>query len=146
YGNVSIRYCIHMAPPIRTPRSRWIEAGLRELARGGPDAVRVEPLAAALGVSKGGFYGQFSGRDALLTAMLDTWEQQTTREAIEAVELEGDDDRAKLRRLFTLTSPSVVAIDLAVRDWARRDERIAKRVRRIDARRLDYLRSLFSAF
>jgi hypothetical protein len=34
-------------------------------------------------------------------------------------------------------------IDLAVRDWARRDPAVAARLRRIDNRRMDGLRSLF---
>ena len=50
----------------RTPRSSWIDAGLRALAAGGPDAVRIEPLARALGVTKGGFYWHFDDRWALL--------------------------------------------------------------------------------
>ena len=29
-----------MAAPTRTPRSKWIDAGLRALAAGGPDAVK----------------------------------------------------------------------------------------------------------
>ena len=40
-----------MAAITRTPRSRWIEEGLLALAAGGPDAVRVEVLAQALGVT-----------------------------------------------------------------------------------------------
>ena len=40
----------------RTPRTAWVDAGLRALADGGPDSVRVESLAKALGVTKGGFY------------------------------------------------------------------------------------------
>jgi hypothetical protein len=43
----------------------------------------------------------------------------------------------------SLTSGSIVAIDLSVREWARRDEQIAERVRRIDSQRMDYLRGLF---
>lgn len=39
-------------------RASWIDEGLRALAAGGPDAVRIEALARALGVTKGGFYGQ----------------------------------------------------------------------------------------
>lgn len=58
---------------IRTPRDKWIEEGLRALAAGGPEAVRVEVLAQRLGVSKGGFYGYFRNRGALLTEILDTW-------------------------------------------------------------------------
>jgi hypothetical protein len=37
-------------------------------------------------------------------------------------------------------------IELAVRDWARRDKAVAKRLRRIDNRRMDYMRSLFGDF
>ena len=52
---------------LRTPRETWVEHGLQVLAEGGVDAVRVEALAKALGVTKGGFYGYFADRDALLT-------------------------------------------------------------------------------
>ncbi len=135
-----------MAPPTRTPRGKWIEEGLRALAAGGPDAVRIEPLAQALGVTRGGFYWHFEDRNALLDEMLDRWERATTEEVIERLEREGGDARAKLRRLLALTSPSVVMTDLAVRDWARREPAVAERLRRIDNRRMDGLRSLFGAF
>ena len=133
-----------MAAPTRTPRSAWIRQGLRALAEGGPDAVRIEPLAKELGVSRGGFYWHFEDRGALLTAMLDTWEQATTQEVAERLESAGGDTSAKLRRLFTMTSPSVVQTDLAIRDWARRDHAVAGRLRRIDNRRMDYLRALLA--
>jgi AcrR family transcriptional regulator len=135
-----------MAAITRTPRSRWIEEGLRALAAGGPDAVRVEVLAQALGVTKGGFYGQFADRNALLEEMLDTWERNSTDEVLERVERRGGDVRAKLRRAGSLTfSAELLPIDLAVRDWARRDQAIAERLRRVDNRRMGYLRQLFSA-
>jgi AcrR family transcriptional regulator len=136
-----------MAPPTRTPRSKWIEEGLRALAAGGPDAVRIETMAKALGVTRGGFYGHFEDRQALLDEMLDTWERSTTDEVIERVDSEGGDARAKLRRAFVLTSDDgLLGIDLAVRDWSRRDRAVAERLRRIDNRRMEYLRSLFGSF
>jgi AcrR family transcriptional regulator len=137
-----------MAAPIRTPRASWVEEGLRALGLGGPDAVRIEALAQALGVSKGGFYWHFDDRRALLEEMLDTWERVVIDEAIELVEVRGGDARAKLERLFALASArearALGTIDLAVRDWARRDRAVAKRLRRVDNRRLDYMRSLFA--
>jgi len=134
-----------MAAITRTPRSRWIEEGLRALAAGGPGAVRVEALAQALGVTKGGFYGNFADRNALLAEMLDTWERRSTDEVIERVERRGGDVRAKLRRAGALTfSAELLPIDLAVRDWARRDRAVAERLRRVDNRRMDYLRLLFA--
>lgn len=137
-----------MAAPLRTPRASWIDEGLRALAAGGPDAVRIETLAETLGVTKGGFYGHFDGRPALLEEMLDAWERAVIDEVIERVEREGGDARAKLRRLFTLAASSrdLLKIELAIREWARRDKTVAKRLRRIDNRRMRYTRSLFAAF
>jgi AcrR family transcriptional regulator len=130
----------------RTPRSRWIEEGLRALAAGGPDAVRVEALAQALGVTKGGFYGHFADRNALLAEMLDAWERMSTDEVIERVERHGGDVRARLRLAGALTfSSELLPVDLAVRDWSRRDQSVAERLRRVDNRRMDYLRLLFGA-
>ena len=133
--------------PLRTPRSRWIEQGLRALAAGGPEAVRVEPLAASLGVTKGGFYGQFSGRGALLREMLDVWERTVIDDVIERVEGGGGEPREKLWRLFTLAASSgeLLRTELAVRDWARHDDTVAERLRRVDRRRMGYMRSLFGA-
>jgi hypothetical protein len=37
-------------------------------------------------------------------------------------------------------------VDLAMRDWARRDPGVAERVRRVDNQRMDYLRELFGTF
>jgi len=135
-----------MAAITRTPRSRWIEEGLRALAAGGPDAVRVEALAHALGVTKGGFYGYFADRGALLEEMLDSWERKATDEVLERVERKGGDVRARLRRAGALTfSGELLPIDLAIRDWARRDPAVAERLRRVDNRRMEYLRVLFGA-
>jgi len=137
-----------MAAPTRTPRSTWIEEGLRALATGGPDAVRIEPLAKALGVTRGGFYWHFDDRRALLEEILDAWERTSVDEVIERVESAGGEARARLRRLSALAASSdePLRTDLAVRDWARRDQAVAERLRRVDNRRMDYLRSLFGAF
>src|SRR3984893_12015883 len=135
-----------MAAITRTPRSRWIEAGLQALAAGGPDAVRVEALAQALGVTKGGFYGHFADRNALLDEMLATWERMSTDEVLERVERHGGDVRARIRLAGALTfSSEVLPIDLAIRDWSRRDQAVAERLRRVDHPRLDYLRLLLGA-
>jgi AcrR family transcriptional regulator len=135
-----------MAAIIRTPRHRWIEEGLRALAAGGPGAVRVEALAQALGVTKGGFYGYFADRDALLEEMLDSWERMSIDDVLERVERKGGDARAKVRLAGALTfSRELLPVDLAIRDWARRDPAVAARLRRVDNRRMDYLRLLFGA-
>lgn len=132
----------------RTPRDRWVEEGLRALAAGGVDAVRVEALAKALGVTKGGFYGYFADRDALLTAMLDTWERESTDDVLDRVEREGGDPKTRIHRAGALTfsDDRLLPIDLAVRDWARRDAAVAERLRRVDNRRMALLREMIGTF
>jgi AcrR family transcriptional regulator len=136
---------------LRTPRRSWVEAGLGALATGGPDAVRIEALAESLGVTKGGFYGQFGDRGELLAEMLDTWESRVFDEVMAQVESGGGDARAKLWRLFTLATGGAgmadmeqwLSIELAIRDWARRDPSVAQRLRHVDDRRMEYMRTLF---
>jgi AcrR family transcriptional regulator len=137
-----------MSAPTRTPRSSWIEEGLRALAAGGPDAVRIELLAQELGVTKGGFYWHFDDRRALLEEILDAWERASVDDVIERVESASGEPRAKLRRLSALAASSdePLRTDLAVRDWARREPAVAERLRRVDNRRMEYVRSLFGAF
>ena len=134
-----------MPAQTRTPRATWIEQGLRALGVGGPDAVRVEALAQALGVTKGGFYWHFDDRSALLSEMLDTWERVVSDDVIAIVEADGGDARAKLRRLFAIavSMADMIKIEMAIREWARRDPAVAVRLRGLDNRRMDYMRALF---
>lgn len=116
------------------------------LALGGPDGVRIEPLAEALGVSRGGFYWHFDDRSALLEEMLDTWERESTDTVIERVEREVD-PRLRLQMAGALTfSDRLLPIDLAIRDWSRRDPAVAERLRRVDNRRMKHLRGWFGEF
>ena len=136
-----------MPASTRTTRESWIEAGLAALADGGPDVVRVDVLAQTLGVTRGGFYHQFESRPRFLDALLDTWERRSTEEVRRRVETEGGDARRKVRRAGTLTfSGELLPIDLAVRDWARRDEAVAERLRRVDNRRMGLLREMIGTF
>lgn len=135
-----------MAAITRTPRAKWIEAGLSALADGGPRAVRIEALAKDLGVSKGGFYGFFEDRDALLREMLDTWERQSVDDALAAVEDEVD-PRTRIHRLGMLTfADERLPIEFAVRAWAQHDRSVNARLRRVDNRRMDVLREAVSTF
>ena len=136
----------------RTPRSSWITQGLEVLAAGGVDAVRVEPIAARLGVTKGGFYGYFSGREQLLAEMLSVWEKEVTAGVIAAVESSRSRDaRERVQRLAqAIDDPDRVTMrvdtEVAMREWARRDPAAAEVVARVDQQRTAYLRSLFGEF
>jgi AcrR family transcriptional regulator len=126
----------------------WVATGLAELARGGGvDNVRVEVLAERLGVTKGGFYRRFRDRRALLDAMLETWRDGPIS-AIQRQSEEGGKtavDRIRfLSRIYTeRANEQGMAIELAIRQWARGDAAAAAAVASVDATRLSVSGSLF---
>jgi AcrR family transcriptional regulator len=126
----------------------WVAAGLAELASGGGiDNVRVEVLAERLGVTKGGFYRRFKDRRALLDAMLETWRDGR----VAALQRQADEggktpvDRIRfLGKIYTeRANEQGMAIELAIRQWARGDQAAAAVVGAVDAARLRIAGTLF---
>lgn len=129
----------------RTTRERWIDEGLAALVEGGPDAVRVEVLAKRIGVTKGGFYGYFADRQALLDAILDRWRADSVDDVLAAVERTGGERTAQAVLAGQLTfGDKVLPIDMAVREWARRDVGVAERLRDVDNQRMNLLRRVLA--
>jgi AcrR family transcriptional regulator len=125
----------------------WIEAALDALAEGGIDAVRIDPLAKKLSVTRGSFYWHFKDRAALHQAMLRTWRERASYTIFNRIERDAEAPDARMERLLALpySSPRSArgaAIELAIRLWARRDKNAAKAVRHIDRTRLDYFARL----
>jgi AcrR family transcriptional regulator len=124
-------------------RQQWIHAALQALAEGGIDAVRVEPLAKRLGVTKGSFYWHFAARPALFEALLAHWEGEATGRVIETVDGRGGSPADRLRWLVRRAFGGRGETERAVRAWAAHDERAALSLRRVDERRLAYLEERF---
>lgn len=127
----------------------WIGAGLAELGRGGVEGVRVEVLAKTLGVTKGGFYRRFPDRATLLQGMLQSWSAGRIAAIEQQASLDGTSARERLRSLIRLYSERMntegMAIELAIRQWARSDEAAAQAVAGVDAARLKNVGQLYRA-
>lgn len=126
----------------------WIEAALDALAVGGIDAVRIDPLAKGLGVTRGSFYWHFKDRAELHQAMLKQWRKRATYQVGDRIERAASDAGERLRRTLALPTAGpqasrAAAIELAIRLWARRDREAAAAVERIDHHRLRYYAKLF---
>jgi AcrR family transcriptional regulator len=126
---------------------KWIEAGLDELAEGGVERVRVEVVAQRLGVTKGGFYRRFRDRRALLDAMLDQWIQGRIEVISRQTELTGEGPEERLRGIIRLFAERAnaqgMAVELAIRQWARADEAAARAVARVDTARVNAVAPLY---
>jgi AcrR family transcriptional regulator len=127
----------------------WVEAGFEELAKSGIEGVRVEVLAKNLGVTKGGFYRRFADRAALLDSMLERWREGRIAAIAQQTSLESESARDRLKALIQLYSermnPEGMAIELAIRQWARSDESAAAAVATVDAARLKNVAELYRA-
>jgi AcrR family transcriptional regulator len=125
----------------------WVTAGLAELAKGGVDSVRVEVLAERLGVTKGGFYRRFKDRRALLNAMLETWRDGRVtaieRQAEEGCTTPAERIESLTKRYTERANEQGMAIELAIRQWARNDPMAAAAAAIVDAARLKTASSLY---
>jgi AcrR family transcriptional regulator len=126
---------------------RWVQAGLAALAEGGIDRVRVEVVAERLGVTKGGFYRRFKDRRALLDAMLDAWSKGRIAAIDKQTALGGESAAERLESIIKLYSERVsaqgMAIELAIRQWARSDAAAASAAATVDAARLKNVKALY---
>jgi AcrR family transcriptional regulator len=124
-------------------RQDWLEMGLKTLIDKGIEAVRVEPLAKLLGITRGSFYWHFKNRDDLLAAMLQEWETRNTESIIESIETLDTNPADKLLSLLEIAARDDNRLEKAVRIWAANDLAAAATISRVDGRRLDYLHNLF---
>ena len=119
----------------------WIDAGLKTLAKSGYSALKAEPLAKAMGVSRGSFYWHFADIGAFHAAVLKAWREVAAEAIIANVEAASDGDNALtvlLRRVFS----EKLVLERAVRSWAAFDASARSAVQAIDRRRLDYVETL----
>jgi len=122
----------------------WLDQGLRALARSGFTALKAEPLAKTMGVSRGSFYWHFADIGAYHAAILKHWREVAAEQIIANLEAASGDDnpvQLLLRRAFG-TKP---ALENAVRTWATVDPAARSAVQAIDRRRLGYVEKLLSA-
>jgi AcrR family transcriptional regulator len=110
--------------------------------------VRVEVVAERLGVSKGGFYRRFKDRRALLNALLDTWASRRIATLDQQFALSGATPAERLRALIKLYTERIsahgIAIELAIRQWARTDKAAAEAAARVDEHRLRSIEALYA--
>jgi AcrR family transcriptional regulator len=85
--------------------SDWVDAGLKALASRGFTALKAEPLAKALRVSRGSFYWHFADIAAFHAAILARWHEVAAEQIIANVEAasNNEDPLAQLlRRVFRI--------------------------------------------
>ncbi|WP_299737444.1 TetR/AcrR family transcriptional regulator [uncultured Roseobacter sp.] len=120
----------------------WIDAAYAQFQEGGVSAVRIDPLAKHLNITRGSFYWHFKDRAALLRAVLTRWREEETERVIAANEAAGGDAGTRLLRLLHTCSSDDGRLEIGMRDWATQDKGAQNEIRLIDKSRIEYMTSL----
>lgn len=133
--------------PVKISAEQWVETARQALVEEGIAGVKIEHLAQRLGVSRGGFYANFSDREKILDRLLEAWRNKcrflpdeplgaSPGLAVRWIEL-------VVRRVIERSGYDQ-QFDMSVREWARSDQRVALAVQNADRERIAGLSAFFS--
>ncbi len=130
-------------------RRRWLDEGVTVLSEEGATGVRIDRIAARLGLSKGSFHHHFDGADGFRKDLLAHIEQRLTdalHEAVSGAEREPS-TRDTLTRLTCLVGDHgdlyQPRLETALRAWALCDPAAAQTQATIDHARLQALQAIW---
>ncbi len=125
----------------------WVDAATEILVQENVRGIKVEKLCAKLGVTKGSFYWHFKSRSEILTAMLNDWRRRATLNIIQNIARSGIEGFARLRNLLEIPRASKAAqgaaIEMSIRDWARRVDLPKQAITEVDLIRIRYFEQIF---
>lgn len=133
----------------RASKEVWLAAAYKLLIKEGIDAVKVMPLAKQLGLTRTGFYWHFQDLAELHAGIIRLWQDRNTGVMLDKCQAPS---ASLCDALFHLVDcwidPELfdAPLDLAIRNWARRDEALQKLVDTSDAQRIEAVREVFTRF
>lgn len=135
--------------PDKSTEMRWLAAAYDLLTENGVEAVKIMPLAKRLGVSRSGFYWHFKDRSDLLEAMIRRWEAKNTGNLVAQCNAFAENICEAMFNLFDCWLDENLfdaRLDLAIRNWARNDAALQKRLTDADMIRQNAIAEMFRRF
>ena len=138
-----------MSTRARLTRPDWLLAGFQALAEAGPVALKAEPMARRLGTTKGSFYWHFADVPDFHRQMLSLWAEGAL-DHIPSLLADQPTPVARLRRLGQVVAggghPALgeLAVEPAIRAWAREDMTVAEVLARVDSARIAHVQQLLT--
>lgn len=126
-------------------RFDWLNRALEIFVAEGIDAVRITRLADDLKVTRGSFYWHFRNREDLIDALVEFWQSKNTSAITASVDNAQRLDEGILRFFEICVDPNQFdpRLDLAIREWARRSDKIHQLVDQEDQTRINSLSQFF---
>lgn len=126
----------------RLKREDWLAHALDVLREKGHESLKAEPMARALGVSRGSFYWHFPSLPDFHAAILDLWRTSIT-EAVIADLQALPKQKEQLEALVARALDTPQDLEVAMRRWAGVDHAVADAIARVDDIRARFLETLF---
>ncbi len=126
----------------RFRKEDWIVLGLAELSAKGPEAVKLEAICKAAGLTRGSFYHHFADHEGYLTALAHRWRETRTTDVAAAI----DPATPPADQSGALTEAALqidYRLELGMRELGRRVPAIGRILREADAARLAVLTTLY---
>lgn len=129
----------------RYSREDWLDLAQRELAQHGADALRLEAICDAAGMTRGSFYHHFESHPEFLLALVAHWRvRDTDRIASEVATI--PDAETAMAQLTDLALKIDFRFELGLRELARRRPDIAAAIAKVDETRVGFLAGLYERF
>ncbi|MDT3718171.1 TetR/AcrR family transcriptional regulator [Pseudomonas oryzihabitans] len=135
--------------PSRGSLESWLNAAYESLKDAGVDAVRIQPLAKKLKLSRTSFYWFFEDREALLRALIDQWKNKNTGNLVARTEAYAESITEAILNVFDCWLDTRLfdsQFEFAMRSWALQSAEVAQDIAEADALRIAALKVMFDRF
>lgn len=127
----------------------WIDIAYDTLITRGVEAVRIQPLAKQLNLSRTSFYWFFKDREALLEALIQRWRDKNTGNLIQQTQAYAENITEAVLNLFDCWLDEALfddAFEFAMRNWALQSDGVREEIEQADLRRLQAIGDMFERF
>lgn len=127
----------------------WLDAAYQALIEGGVDAVKIQPLAKRMNLSRTSFYWFFKDREELLRALVARWRDKNTGSIVKQSAAYAESIAEAMLNVFDCWyDPELFdsRFEFAVRSWALQSPEILAEVREADRLRLGALTGMLVRF
>ena len=134
---------------IKVTRQDWLNVAKDILISDGVDQVKVLPMSDRLGVSRSSFYWYFKSRQDLLDALLDHWQKTNTAALVAKASAPAETITQAVTHVFHCVVNSEIfsiPFDFAVRDWARRSDKVRAVLHASEDTRIAAIQAMFQRY
>lgn len=114
----------------------WLDLALEELKGHGYSALKAQPLAKKLNVTRGSFYHHFESLEDFHAAVISHWSERSSGQIIQTAQRKYDPHKA-LDELLQKTLHSGEELERAVRSWSTIQRSVAEAVEKVDQGRIN---------